>query len=166
MYAIRSYYGLFEHAAHLERGFEADPARGRRLSLGQAVNHVLVDEQGKVGIAPRGVQEVVPALAEHVPVAALGDHGELRVRGLNGRRRGQGAPVKPVEKAGVHVLGHLRRLADSGNHYDLFPLEAQFLERREEAPPDGKVAAARAPGYVPFFRKIEFVRHMLRNNFV
>ena len=139
---------LVDHAGDLQRGDETALAGGRGLALGQAVDHVVVDDVGQVRVAADAVEEMVAALAVHVAVAALGDHGQARVARPDGRGRRQGPAVQPVEVVGVDVLGQLGRLADAGDEHGLLRVKLQLGQGFADQFEDAVVAAARAPGDV------------------
>ena len=89
----------------LHRGDEALPGGGRGLTLGEGVDHIVVDDVGDVRVSPDGVHEVIAALPVHVAVPALGNHDKTSVRGFDRGCHRQGPAMEAVEVVRVQILG-------------------------------------------------------------
>ena len=137
-----------EDAADLDGRDEAFPAGGRGLAFGQAVHHIVMHDVGNVRVPADRVDEVVATLAVHVAVTALGDDGQGRIGGFDGRGGGQGPAVQAVKDVRCEVMGNLGRLADARNEHEVRRLDPQLGQRPLEDFEDGKVAAPGAPGDV------------------
>ena len=103
---------LEEDAVHLDGSHEAFLAGRRGLAFGQAVHHVVVNDMRDVRVSADGMDEVIAALAVHIAVAALRDHGQSGIDGLYRHCRRKGTTVQPVEDVGLEIVRSLCRLAD------------------------------------------------------
>jgi hypothetical protein len=80
--------------------------RGRTgLPLGQTVDLVVHHEIGDVGVAPRGVHEVIAADGDAVAVAAHRDHREVGSGQLDAGGDGERTSVQRIDAVRLHVAG-------------------------------------------------------------
>ena len=109
--------GLGNDPEGLDLGHKTQGARGGGLALGEAVDAVVVHDQGDIEVAADVVEEVVPALSVDIPVAGFGDHNEGFIGDLCPARRGQGPPVQAIQAVHPHVVDDLGGLADPGDEH-------------------------------------------------
>ena len=123
--------------------------RGRRiLTLGQAVDGVVQEQQIEIDVAAEHMQEVVAADRQEVAVAADHPHVEIGIGELHARRHRRRTAVDGVETVACDVVGEARGAADAGDEHDIVRLAADLRERRADALQDRVVAATRAPAYL------------------
>ena len=84
------------HPMHLHRGLESCLTGGGCLTLGQTIDHIVMDNAGDIRISADGMHEMVSALSIHIPVTAFSDHRKIRVGCLDGSCRGKCPAVQPV----------------------------------------------------------------------
>jgi hypothetical protein len=99
---------------------------GAGLALGEAVNLVVVHDEGEVNVAADGGEEVVAALAIGAAVAALHDHGEPGVGEFRSRGHGQGPAVDAVEAVRVRVARDAAGAPDPGDEADVMLGDSQL----------------------------------------
>ncbi len=142
--------GLGNDPEGLDLGHKTQGARGGGLALGEAVDAVVMHDQGDIEVAADVVEEVVPALPVDIPVAGFGDHNEGLIGDLYPGRRGQGPPVQAIEAVHPHVVDDLRGLADPGDEHHPMVGDPKLGQRCGQRLPDGEVPAAGAPGHGHF----------------
>ena len=104
---------LLDGAVGRRLGDLAQLRGGRVLSLGQAVDLVVEEDDVQIDVAADGVDEVVAADGQRVAVACRDPHVEPRIGHLDARGHGIGAAVDRVEAEGLHVVDEARRTADA-----------------------------------------------------
>ena len=117
----------------------------RVLAARHPVDVVVHDDRRDVDIAPRGVDEVVAAYRRAVAVARHHDDLELRPRELDARGEGEGPAVGRMQGVEVEVADGAGGAADPRHDADLVLVQAELLDRADESPGHGAVAAAGAP---------------------
>ena len=123
----------------------AEPAGGRVLALGQAVDLVVEQQHLDVHVAAQGVDEVVAADREAVAVAGDDPHLQVGVGQPQAGGEGRCAAVDGVEAVGVHVVGEAAGAADPGDERHLLARHADGGERLLHLGEDRVVPAAGAP---------------------
>src|SRR3990170_3792681 len=110
-----------------------------------------------VHVPPRGVDEVVPADREQVPVPAEHGHVQVRVRKLQPRREGDRASVRRMVRVDPQEAGRAPRAADARHDRPLVPRDARLLHPLEERVERDPEAAAGTPDVGEQVRPQEFV---------
>src|SRR5207245_5856468 len=141
-------------------------AGGRGLSLGEAVDAVVEEEDLQIDVAPQGVDEMVAADGEPVPVAGYHEHRQLGPRHLEARRDGRSAAVDAVYPVGVHVVGKAARAADAADEHDVLLRHVQLGHHLLHGGEDGEVGAAGAPAHFliateTLLRQVQLAAHAI-----
>src|SRR5512143_338921 len=132
-------------------GHHSFTGRGRRLTLGQTVDLVVMHEELHVDISPHGGHQMVASLAVTVAVAGHDDHRHLVVREPDAGGHRQRSAVKSVKGVAFGVMGELRRLAYARDHGELVWLDAELDHDLFEGLEYREVPATRAPCWdLPF----------------
>ena len=134
-----------------ERGRLGDLAHlgGRRvLPLGQPVNLVVEHQDVQAHVAAQGVDQVIAADGQRVPVA--GDDPDVEIGAAGGQPGGdgRGAPVDRVHPVGVHVVRETGGTADAGEEDRVLPAHAERGHQHLHGGQDGVVTAPRAPAHL------------------
>ncbi len=115
-------------------GLPAVRSGWRNLHLGQRVDLVVKDQHDGVEVVADGVQPVVAADAEAIPVAHRHDNLQIRPGETDARRDRQGAAMDSVEP-----------VADPGDRDDVFRVGVVLSQDPLETGEDPVVATALAP---------------------
>src|SRR3990172_4373808 len=119
--------------------------RRRVLPFRQAVDPVVEEENLNIDVPAQGMDQVVSADAQPVPVS--GDHPDVQLRpaDLEAGGNGRGTAVNRVKPIGVHVVGEAAGAADSGDKDQLRPINRQLGQHLLHLGQDRVGPAARAP---------------------
>ena len=132
--------------AHRRRGRARAAPGGRRvLTLGQAVNLVVEQQDLQIDVAPERVQKMVAADRKPIAVAAHHPDVQVRIGQLDARGDGRRAAVDAVKAVGGEVVRKACRAADAGDENRLLRHRPDLRERALDRLEYGVVAAARAP---------------------
>src|SRR5438876_528326 len=129
------------------RGFRdlAELARGRVLTLREAVDPVVEQQDRHVHVPAEHVEHVVAADRQPVAVPRHDEHLEIRACQPEPGGDGRGAAVDGVEPVGVHVVRKPARAADPRDEDDVLLRDAEVRHRLLHRGEDRVVPAARAP---------------------
>src|SRR3989454_2212974 len=129
------------------RGFRdlAELARGRVLTLREAVDPVVEQQDRHVHVSAEHVEHVVAADRQPVAVPRHDEHLEIRACQPEPGGDGRGAAVDGVEPVGVHVVRKPARAADPRDEDDVLLRDAEVRHRLLHRGEDRVVPAARAP---------------------
>ena len=106
----------------------ADIGGCRKLTLGQSVHAVVLDDVNHPQVAPDGMAHVTQADGERIAIARNADIGQLAIRGVGAGGDGWHAPMGRVEsmRAVDEIGGRLGRTADAAELGDHVRLGGKF----------------------------------------
>ena len=118
------------------------------MTLGQAVDPVVEQQDLEVDVAPHGVDEVVSADGESVTIPGDDPDRQVLASSCQAGRDGRGTTVDRVHAVGVHVEGETRGASDAGDEDDVLALQPELRQESLDCGKDRVVAAARAPAWL------------------
>ena len=134
------------HRAHRGRlGDLAGLGGGGVLTLGQAVDPVVEQQDRHVDVAAQRVDQVVAADRERVAVAGDDPHREVLARGGQAGRNRGGTPVDRVHAVGVEVVREAAGAADAGDEHDVLAAQPEVGQEGLHGLEHGVVTAPGAP---------------------
>ena len=117
------------------------------MTLGQAVDLVIEEQDIQVEIAAQQMDSMVAADAEAVAIAGYHPDAEIRTTGLETRCDRRRPAMDRMHSIGIHVIGETAAAADTGNYHNILP---GYSERRHDLlhlGQDGIIAASGAPAH-------------------
>ena len=137
--------GVVERAHGRRLGDLAGLGGGGVLTLGQAVDAVVEQQDRHVHVTAQRVDQVVATDRERVAVTGDDPHRQVGARGRDAGRDRRRTSVDRVHAVGLEVVGEPRRAADAGDEHDVLPAQAEIGQEALHGLEYGVVAAARAP---------------------
>ncbi len=134
----------------------ADLGGGRVLTLGQAVNPVVEQQDLQVHVAAKRVDQVIAADGQRVAVTGDDPNREVLARGGETGRDRRRTAVDRVHAVRVHVVREARRAADTRDEDDVLARDVQLGHEALHRGEDGVVTAPRAPAH--FLVALEILR--------
>jgi len=137
--------GPLDRSVGAARGALAVLRRGRVLPLRQSVDPVVEEQNLEIRVAAHGMDEVVAADGESVPVTGDDPDVQVGARGLQPRGDGRGAAVDAVDAKGPHVVREAARAANPADHDEILLLVPELREDAGHGVEDGVVPASGTP---------------------
>ncbi len=125
------------------------PFGGRRdLSLGEAVDLVVEEQDGQVHVPPQSMYEVVPSDRQTVPITDHDPH--VQVGTGDGKSGGDGrcSPVDRVHAVGVHVVGESRGAPDARDEHGVLSAYPELGQQHLHRGENRVVATSGAPPHL------------------